>query len=66
MFLYNSIGYLDEEQSAYVNSILILVGSLIYIIIATLLTGYFFNLYNNKHHPFAGILDFSEGTYLHI
>ena len=64
MFLYETIGYLDQEHAAYIKSILILSGSLFYIIVSTLLGGYFFIKYNTSHHPFAGILDFSEGKYL--
>lgn len=60
MFLYETIGYLDQENTAYIKSILLLSGSLFYIIVSTLLGGYFFIKYNHSHHPFAGILDFSE------
>ena len=64
MFLYETIGYLDQEHAAYIKCILLLTGSLFYIIVSTLLGGYFFIKYNASHHPFAGILDFSEGKYL--
>ena len=55
-FLWNSIGYLKEEQDA-VETIRILMGfSFGYMIIGHILQAYFFYLYNQKFHPFGDIL----------
>ena len=61
MFLFETIGYLEEEHTAYITSLWILFGSLAYIMVATLLASICFNLYNNKFHPFSDILKVSEG-----
>ena len=55
-FLWNSIGYLKEEQEA-VETIRIVLGiSFSYMVIGHILQVYFFYLYNKKFHPFADIL----------
>ena len=55
--LYDSIGYLPEEQQAYEKVWRIAAISLFYVIIGTILEAVFFVLYNAKFHPFAKILD---------
>ena len=61
-FLWNSIGYLKEEQEA-VDTITILIGfSFGYMIIGHVLQAYFFYLYNQKFHPFADILQNDYNT----
>ena len=54
--LWNSIGYLDEEQKALERGYQILVSSVVWLILGSLGQAIFFQLYNDKLHPFANIL----------
>ena len=60
--LYNSIGFLKEEQESMTAITNLILGFSIYIFIASLFEAGFFYLYNSKFHPFAKILDLSEDT----
>ena len=60
-FLYNTIGYFEEERLSYVYAIILLSGSLGFIVLSNALAWVFFNLYNEKFHPFQQILDTSNG-----
>ena len=64
--LWNTIGFLEEEQIALENGYLILVLSSAWIFIGGFAEAYFFSLYNGKFHPFANILQNhqeNEGNY---
>ena len=54
--LWNSIGYLQEEQDALDRGKLIRNTSLSCVIIGSIIETIFFSLYNNKFHPMADIL----------
>ena len=54
--LWNSIGYLQEEQEALDTGIMIRNVSLSAVVIGSLLETGFFYLYNGKFHPLANIL----------
>ena len=54
-FLYDTIGYLQEEQDAYFNVWLYFDLSLGFMCIGSLYQWIFFMLYNQKFHPFADI-----------
>ena len=60
-FLYNTIGYFEEERLSYVYGIILLSGSLVFMVLSNALAWLFFNLYNEKFHPFQQILDTSNG-----
>ena len=60
--LYNSIGFLKEEQESMTAITNLILGFSIYIFIASILEAGFFHLYNSKYHPFAKILDLSKDT----
>ena len=62
--LYNSIGFLGEELEAMHTITGLILNSTIYISIGILLEACFFYLYNSSLHPFAKILDVSEGILL--
>ena len=55
VFLFNTIGYLQEEQDAYFNVWLYFDLSLGFMCIGSLYQWIFFMLYNQKFHPFADI-----------
>ena len=40
----------------------LVVGSTAYVLLGTLFESIFFNMYNSSFHPFAKILDLSEGS----
>ena len=40
----------------------LIVGSTAYVLLGTLFQSIFYNLYNASYHPFAKILDLSEGS----
>ena len=54
--LWNSIGYLQEEQDALDTGIMIRNVSLSAVIVGSLLETGFFYLYNGMFHPLANIL----------
>ena len=54
--LFQTIGYLDEEQDALVRGYRLLFGSFAIVIIGSCLEAWFFWLYNGSCHPFAKIL----------
>lgn len=54
--LWNTIGYLDEEQVALNTGYYLLIFSTSWIIFAGIAEIVFFSLYNGKFHPFAKIL----------
>ena len=54
--LWNSIGYLPEEQEALDTGIMIRNGSLTAVIVGSLMETGFFYLYNGMFHPLANIL----------
>ena len=54
--LWNSIGYLQEEQDALDRGIMIRNVSLSAVIVGSLLETGFFYLYNGMFHPLANIL----------
>ena len=54
--LWNSIGYLQEEQDALDTGIMIRNISLSAVIIGSLMETGFFYLYNGMYHPLASIL----------
>ena len=54
--LWNSIGYLQEEQDALNTGIMIRDVSLSAVIVGSLLETGFFYLYNGMFHPLANIL----------
>ena len=61
-FLWNTIGYLNEEESALINIRWISCASTVALIVGTILQWYFFSLYNHKFHPFKDILNCSPGN----
>ena len=60
-FLYNTIGYFEEERLSFVYSIILLSTSLGFMVLGNFLAWIFFNFYNEKFHPFKEILDTSHG-----
>ena len=40
----------------------LVIGSTSYVLLGTLFESIFFNLYNSSFHPFAKILDLSDGS----
>ena len=64
MFLERTIGYLENEQESFLTVHYILFGSLVYMILGSLLEGWLFYLYNEKFHPFKKILDPDDGIEL--
>ena len=40
----------------------LVIGSTAYVLLGTLFESIFFNLYNSSFHPFANILNISEGS----
>ena len=60
-FLYNTIGYFEEERVSYVYTIILLCTSLGFMVLGNALAWLFFNFYNEKFHPFQQILDTSNG-----
>ena len=56
-FLWNSIGYLEKEAESIDVIRKLLLSSMIYLVFGTFLQGFFFNLYNEKFHPFKEVLD---------
>ena len=60
-FLYNTIGYFEEERLSYIYGIILLSGSLGFMVFGNTLAWLFFKLYNEKFHPFQQILDTSNG-----
>ena len=60
-FLYNTIGYFEEERLSYVYTIILLSTSLGFMVLGNALAWLFFNFYNEKFHPFQQILDTSNG-----
>ena len=60
-FLYNTIGYFEEERLSYVYTIILLSTSIGFIVLGNTLAWMFFNFYNEKFHPFQQILDTSNG-----
>ena len=54
--LYNTIGYLPEEQKAKYHGIVILLASSSWIVFSGFLEWTIFKLYNENYHPFANIL----------
>ena len=60
-FLYNTIGYFEEERASYICAIILLSTSLGVMVLCNALAWLFFNLYNEKFHPFKEILDTSNG-----
>lgn len=55
-FLYNSIGYLPEEQQAYQNVWIISVSSLAFVLLGSFIEAALFIAYNEKFHPFKDII----------
>ena len=60
-FLYNTIGYFEEERLSFVYSIILLSASFGFMVLGNALSWLFFNFYNEKFHPFQQILDTSNG-----
>ena len=60
-FLYNTIGYFEEERLSFVYSIILLSTSLGFMVLGNAFAWLFFNFYNEKFHPFQQILDTSNG-----
>ena len=60
-FLFNTIGYFEEERLSHVYAIILLSTSLGFMVFANALAWLFFNFYNEKFHPFQQILDTSNG-----
>ena len=60
--MYLSIGFHKEEHDSMEVVTSLVVGSTAYILLGTLLELIFFKLYNSSFHPFAKILDLSEGS----
>ena len=60
-FLYNTIGYFEEERLSYVYTIILLSTSLGFMVLGNALAWIFFNFYNEKFHPLNEILDTSNG-----
>ena len=60
--LYQSIGFHKEEHDSMEVVTWLVVGSTAYVLLGTLFESIFFNLYNSSFHPFAKILDLSEGS----
>ena len=60
--LYHSIGFHIKEYAAMEMVTNLIIGSSAYILFGTLFEAIFFNLYNSSFHPFAKILDISEGS----
>ena len=58
--LAETIGYLQEEKDAIYRGHVLLIGSLVFIFISTILQVIFFWLYNGTCHPFANILVISS------
>ena len=54
--LYESIGYLPEEQESFINVWLLAGISMFCVILFTLFEAILFILYNEKYHPFANII----------
>ena len=54
--LYESIGYLPEEQESFINVWLLAGISLFCVILFTCFEAMLFILYNEKYHPFANII----------
>ena len=59
--MYNTIGYFEEERLSYVYAIILLSASMGFMVLGNALAWLFFNLYNQKFHPFQPILDTSNG-----
>ena len=62
-FLWNSIGYLEKEAESIDVIRKLLRGSIIYLVVGTILQGFLFYLYNEKFHPFKEILN-NQSKYL--
>ena len=60
--LYQSIGFYIKEHAAMTMVTNLITISSGYILFGTLLEAIFFKLYNSSFHPFARILDLSEGS----
>ena len=60
--LYLSIGFCKEEHDSMEMVTWLIVGSTAYVLLGTLFQSIFYNLYNSSYHPFAKILDLSEGS----
>ena len=56
-----SIGFHKEEHDSMAMVTWLVVGSTAYALFGTLIESIFFNLYNSSLHPFAKILDLSQG-----
>ena len=54
--LYETIGYLPEEQTSYEQVWIIANSSLVFVIIGTILEAILFVIYNEKVHPFKNII----------
>ena len=59
-FLWNSFGYLDDEEDALFTIRYLCLGSFIALVLGTILQWLFFSLYNEKYHPFKDILVYSH------
>ena len=55
-FLWNSFGYLDDEEDALFTVRYLCLGSFIAMVLGTILQWLFFSFYNEKYHPFKDIL----------
>ena len=62
--LYHSIGYFEAEEMSYYNSIYLLSGSAVYLIVGNAIAWFSFSKYNEGSHPFANILKTKHGRYL--
>ena len=54
--LYETIGYLPEEQTAYEHVWIIAGSSLAFVIFGTILEAFLFIIYNERVHPFKNII----------
>ena len=57
IFLWNTIGYKEEEAESIATIRRLLYGSLCYLVFGSMLEAFFFNLYNERFHPFKDIMD---------
>ena len=56
MILYETIGYLPEEQTSYENVWIIAGVSLAFVTCGTILEAFLFIIYNERVHPFKNII----------
>ena len=59
-FLWDTIGYLDEEENTRLNIIWLICASFVAISIGGIIQWFFFTLYNKKYHPFRDIFEYTS------